>query len=106
VVIGRVDQVPNPGDFLSVDLVGEPLVMIRGRDGTLRVLSRVCRHRWMDVCKGSGNTQLFSCPYHAWTYNLDGTHRGVPGMDATPGFDKGSVALPSIHHEVWQGSCT
>ena len=103
VMIGRADQVQHPGDYMSIDVVGEPLVMLRDRDGTLRVLSRVCRHRWMEVCSGSGNTKWLTCPYHAWIYNLDGTLRGAPAMDATPGFDTREIRLPSIRHEVWQG---
>ena len=103
VLIGRADQVQNPGDYMCIDVVGEPLVMVRDRDGTLRVLSRVCRHRWMNVCSGSGNATVFECPYHAWNYNLDGTLRGAPAMDTTPGFDRRHIRLPSIRHEVWQG---
>ncbi|MGD9764464.1 MAG: aromatic ring-hydroxylating dioxygenase subunit alpha [Candidatus Binatia bacterium] len=103
VLIGRADQVSKPGDYLTADVVGEPLVMLRDRDGELRVLSRVCRHRWMEVCTGSGNAKWLTCPYHAWVYNLDGTLRGAPGMDETPGFDKADIRLASIRHEVWQG---
>jgi phenylpropionate dioxygenase-like ring-hydroxylating dioxygenase large terminal subunit len=57
----------------------------------------------MGVCSGAGNAKLFSCPYHAWTYNLDGTLRGAPAMEATPDFDKRDVRLPAFRHEVWQG---
>ncbi len=103
IMIGRLDQVPNPGDFMSVDVVGEPLVMVRDGEGRVRVLSRVCRHRWMEVCTGSGNARSLTCRYHAWNYNLDGTLRGAPAMDATPGFDKRDVRLPEIRHEAWQG---
>ncbi|MDX1431070.1 MAG: aromatic ring-hydroxylating dioxygenase subunit alpha [Gammaproteobacteria bacterium] len=101
--IGRADQVPSPGDYLCVDHVGEPLVMIRGDDGVLRVLSRVCRHRAMPVLQGAGNTAAVVCPYHAWSYHLDGRLRRAPEMHATPDFDPESCRLPEIRSEVWEG---
>ena len=68
VCIGRADEVSEPGDFVSVTLVGEPLVLTRDHEGTLHVLSRVCRHRWAEVCEGIGNASRLQCPYHHWTY--------------------------------------
>jgi phenylpropionate dioxygenase-like ring-hydroxylating dioxygenase large terminal subunit len=103
VCIGRADQIHNPGDYLSIDLLGELLVMTRANSGNLHVLSRVCRHRWMEICQGRGNSRSLVCPYHAWTYELDGRLRGAPEMSKTPGFDRQKCALPSIRHEVWQG---
>lgn len=103
VCIGRADQVRNPGDFASVDLLGELLVMTRDNTGGLHVLSRVCRHRWMEICKGRGNSRSLVCPYHAWTYELDGRLRGAPEMGKTSGFDRQKCALPAIRHEIWQG---
>ena len=101
--IGRADQVPNPGDFMALDVVGEPVVLLRDLQGDLRVLSNVCRHRWMKICAGSGNTRGLACPYHAWTYELDGKLRAAVEMSDSPGFDPRGVALPAIRHEVWQG---
>ena len=101
--IGRVDQVANPGDYMALDVVGEPVVMLRDRQGTLRVLSNVCRHRWMKICVGTGNREFLVCPYHAWTYELDGKLRGAVEMNNSPGFDPRQIALPIIRHEVWQG---
>ena len=105
ILIGRVDQAANPGDFLCVDVLGESLVMVRDQQGELRVLSRTCRHRWMDICNGavSGNCEVFVCPYHAWTYELDGRLRGATEMHRTPHFEAGEVRLAQIRHEVWQG---
>ena len=104
-LIGRVDQTAGPGDFLCIDLLGESLVMVRDQEGQLRVLSRTCRHRWMDVCGGAneGNCEVFVCPYHAWTYELDGRLRRASEMQHTPDFDPDEVRLPVIRHEVWQG---
>ena len=105
ILIGRVDQVASPGDFQCIDALGEQLVMVRDRQGMLRVLSRACRHRWMDVCNGarSGNRMRFVCPYHAWTYELDGRLSRAPEMHRTPGFVPSEVRLPQVRHEVWQG---
>lgn len=103
VLIGREENVANPGDYMSVDVLGEPLVMTRDRQGELHVLSRVCRHRWMKVCEGTGNSHTLTCPYHLWSYNLNGKLRGAPEMDKTPGFDRNNIALPHVRHEVWQG---
>ncbi len=103
ICIGRADQVTDCGDYLSIDVVGEPLVMVRDKEGVLRVFSNVCRHRWMRVCQGAGNAGSLVCPYHAWTYNLDGSLRAAPEMDQTPDFDIGTTSLPQVHHEVWEG---
>jgi len=104
-LIGRTDQVAEVGDFLCIDLLDERLMMVRARDGQLRVLSRTCRHRWMDICHSTknGNRDVFVCPYHAWTYELDGTLRHAPEMQHTPGFEPEQIRLPKIRHEIWQG---
>src|SRR5207249_281286 len=70
--VGRVDQVAKPGDYFSLDLIGEPLVVTRDDRGEIHVLSRVCRHRAMMVVEGAGNARAFECPYHGWTYSLRG----------------------------------
>ena len=101
--IGRVDQAANPGDYMALDVAGEPIVMVRDKKSELRVLSNVCRHRWMKVCDGAGNKTSFVCPYHAWTYELDGRLRGATEMADCPGFEPKNIALPRVQHEVWQG---
>jgi phenylpropionate dioxygenase-like ring-hydroxylating dioxygenase large terminal subunit len=101
--VAREDQVANPGDYLSLDLLGEPLVAVRDESGVLRVLSRVCRHRWMPVVEGCGNRRSFQCPYHLWTYALDGRLRAAPEMDRSEGFDRESVRLPELRVEIFEG---
>jgi phenylpropionate dioxygenase-like ring-hydroxylating dioxygenase large terminal subunit len=103
VCIGRADEVSEPGDFVSVTLVGEPLVLTRDSEGTLHVLSRVCRHRWAEVCEGSGNASRLQCPYHHWTYALSGELLAAPLMRDNVDFDKACSALPEVRSEVWQG---
>lgn len=102
-VVGRAEQVVRSGDYFSVDLLGEPLVVARDRQGEVRVLSRVCRHRWMSVVEGSGNRQSFQCPYHLWTYGLDGRLLGAPEMQRAEGFDKAECRLPELRCEIWEG---
>lgn len=102
-VIGSVDQVPNVGDYLCFDVLDEPVVMVRGYDREIKVLSRVCQHWWIHVCEGANNTREFVCPYHAWTYELDGRLRHAPEMGQTPGFDLAQIRLPQIKTEIWEG---
>ena len=101
--VGHVAEIPNPGDYFRFDLAGEPLVIVRGRDGVVRALSAVCRHRWMTVVEGAGNTGTFSCPYHKWTYALDGSLMAAPLMDEAADFDRKNCSLPNFGCEVWQG---
>ncbi len=75
---GRAEALPNPGDYMTMDLAGEPVIVLRDRDGQMRALSNVCRHRMSTLLEGRGNVRAIVCPYHAWTYNLDGALRGAP----------------------------
>ena len=77
--------------------------MLRDETGALRVFTRICRHRAMSIVEGAGNARRFVCPYHAWTYGLDGGLIGAPLMDKTPGFERGRCRLPSPQVEVWEG---
>jgi phenylpropionate dioxygenase-like ring-hydroxylating dioxygenase large terminal subunit len=99
----REDQVANAGDYVTIDLAGTPLVVVRGKDGELRALSASCLHRFMPVVEGQGNRTSFQCPYHLWTYALDGQLIGAPEMEQAEGFDMKSCRLPSIRVETWEG---
>ena len=101
--VGRVEQVAQAGDYFTVDLLDEPLVVVRDRNGTIRVMSRVCRHRSMPVVEGTGNRNAFQCPYHLWTYGLDGRLLGTPEMQYAEDFDKGGCRLPTLRTEIWEG---
>jgi phenylpropionate dioxygenase-like ring-hydroxylating dioxygenase large terminal subunit len=101
--LGRIDQVANPGDYYTITIADEPLIVVRGRDQEIRVLSAVCQHRGMVVAEDSGRCRQFQCPYHHWTYALDGSLVGAPAMDRAVGFNKSDVALPSLKVEVWSG---
>ena len=103
--IGHVSQIPNAGDYRAVDTVGELLVMTRDRTGEIHVMSRACTHRWMDLTggPGSGCVPSIQCPYHKWTYRLDGTLLAAPEMENTPGFERHDHGLHRYRNEIWQG---
>ena len=101
--IGRADEVEGPGDYFSVDVVGEPLLVVRDADKQVRVLSRVCRHRAMLVVEGSGHARTIVCPYHSWTYALDGRLLGAPYMERSTAFDPARCRLPAVRSEIWEG---
>ncbi|MDJ0628902.1 MAG: Rieske 2Fe-2S domain-containing protein [Rhodobacter sp.] len=100
---GRADAMPNPGDYTTLDLAGRPIVVIRGRDGRLRAMSNVCLHRMSTLLDGAGTTSRIVCPYHAWTYGLDGRLRGAPAMTRNAGFDAAGYRLPQVRCEEWLG---
>jgi phenylpropionate dioxygenase-like ring-hydroxylating dioxygenase large terminal subunit len=101
--VGRVDEIPNPGDYLTITIADEPLLVTRDRDSSIKVMSNVCRHRGMVLAEGRGNVKSFLCQYHHWVYGTDGRLLGCPDMDRAVGFDKGEIGLPSFKVEVWNG---
>jgi len=98
---GRADQVAGPGAFFTCDLGGVPVVVVRGKDGELRAFLNVCRHRGSLVCEGEGRRETLQCPYHAWTYGLDGSLRAAPRSDREPGFDKDGLGLVPVSVGAW-----
>ena len=100
--LGRVDEIPHPGDYFTTRLLDEPLLVVRGEDDQIRVLSNVCRHRGMPVAEGAGNRRKFVCPYHGWTYACDGRLAHAPRMSSQEAFDP-RCRLPRIGCEIWQG---
>jgi phenylpropionate dioxygenase-like ring-hydroxylating dioxygenase large terminal subunit len=98
---GRSDQVAEPGRFFTTDAGGVPVVVVRDRDGVLRAFLNVCRHRGSLVCEGEGRRETLQCPYHAWTYDLDGALRSAPRADREPGFDRDDLGLVQILLDGW-----
>jgi phenylpropionate dioxygenase-like ring-hydroxylating dioxygenase large terminal subunit len=101
--VGREDQVKAPGDYFTTQIVGEPIVVARARDGVVRAMSAVCQHRAMLVAEGKGNARGFVCPYHHWVYGLDGRLVNAPAMERTCDFDKSRIGLPQFKVETWLG---
>ena len=102
ICVGRRDEFTNPGDFRVVTVGRDEVIILRGRDGVLRALSNICRHRMMSLLTGAGNLKgKITCPYHAWTYNLDGQLSGALHMSET--FDVRSCRLPQFAIEEWEG---
>ena len=97
----------NPGDYVTEDFAGVPVLLARTMQGELKGFFNICRHRGTKVAKGCGNSRKgFVCPYHAWTYNLAGELVGVPHADSFPGLDKaqnGLVELPTVERDglIW-----
>lgn len=101
VCLGHAGEIPEPGDYFTTELVGEPLLVVRGDDGKVNVLSNVCRHRGNLVITGKGNKRLFVCPYHAWSYDRKGALKAAPLMETVPEFKKKGCKLPSLKTELW-----
>ncbi|MBV9965931.1 MAG: Rieske (2Fe-2S) protein, partial [Alphaproteobacteria bacterium] len=96
--VGHESQVPNPGDFFQSRMGGESVILTRDKQRQLHVFLNTCRHRGMKVCRyDEGSTPLFSCPYHNWSYALDGKLVGVPQhKDLYPDLDRAQWSLIEV----------
>jgi phenylpropionate dioxygenase-like ring-hydroxylating dioxygenase large terminal subunit len=101
--VGRAERIPEVGDWFTVTLVDEPIIVSRDKQGDVQAMSAVCQHRSMQVCEGEGNGTTFKCPYHHWNYALDGRLLGAPAMERTEAFDKADFGLPPLLVEEWLG---
>lgn len=104
VYVGRAERVPKPGSWIRVEIGGESLLVVRGKDDAIRAFYNVCRHRGSRICddeEGFARTHL-RCPYHAWGYALDGTLVTTPMIDKTE-IDRPSTSLWPVHVDVWEG---
>lgn len=102
--LGRVEQVPEVGDYFAIDALDEPYMIVRSEPDKVIVLSAVCQHRGMLVAEGSGNCgKAFQCPYHWWRYGLDGRFLGGPDLGSPKRFDRAAIRLPEIRSEIWNG---
>jgi phenylpropionate dioxygenase-like ring-hydroxylating dioxygenase large terminal subunit len=99
---GHESQAPKPGDYFLFEVAAESVIIVRGEDGVLRGFANVCRHRGSRVCsERSGNAKFLVCPYHAWTYGLDGRLQAARHMPAD--FDAASHGLKPVHLRVIEG---
>ena len=104
-VAGRLDQLQEPGAFVSCVLpAGEPVVVVRGSDRELRAFFNVCRHHAAAVVAApAGSAQVLRCPYHGWTYGLDGRLKGTPDFAGVCEFDRAQNGLVPLAVDVWEG---
>jgi phenylpropionate dioxygenase-like ring-hydroxylating dioxygenase large terminal subunit len=99
--VGHTGQVARDGSFFAATAGEIPVVVTRARDGLLRAFVNVCRHRGHVVASGAGERETLQCPYHAWTYALDGSLRAAPRSDREPGFDLEELGLKAIAVDTW-----
>jgi phenylpropionate dioxygenase-like ring-hydroxylating dioxygenase large terminal subunit len=103
IAVGRMEEIAADGDYFSINIAGEPIVVIRSGADIL-AFSAVCRHRGMLLVQGSGNcTGRFVCPYHRWTYDRRGNLVGAPDMQGVETFRKEQLSLPSLQVSTWHG---
>jgi len=102
-MVGRLDQVEKPGQFVTAAVAGEPIVVVRGSDGALRGFFNVCRHHAAAVVtEPCGQTSILHCPYHGWNYGLDGSLKGMPEFDGVRNFDRQQNGLLPVRAETWE----
>ena len=103
-IVCHASDVPKVGDWHTLDYLGESVIVVRGSDDKLRAFTNVCRHRGSRLVDGSsGCAHKLVCPYHAWTYDLDGALSGVPDSASYPGLDKARHGLAPVSLEIWRG---
>ena len=98
---GHAQELAAPGAFVATRAGRIPVVLVRGRDGELRGFVNVCRHRGTLLVEGSGRRETIQCPYHGWTYDLDGTLRAAPRSDREPGFEREGLGLLPVRVDTW-----
>ena len=100
---GHESLVRNAGDYFAVEIAGESLFCVRGRDGNLRSFYNVCQHRAHRLLQDAGRVRAVVCPYHAWSYELDGAFRSGPNVASVPGFDASAIRLTPVRTETFHG---
>src|SRR5215467_5557464 len=104
VLVGHQSQLAEPGDYFIAKVAGESLIVAKDQRLTIRAFYNVCRHRGARLCEEQhGHAAAIQCPYHAWTYALDGRLLGAPHMDETPGFNKAEYPLKPVRLGLWEG---
>jgi choline monooxygenase len=99
---GAKRTIADSETFFTVDVVGEPVVVVRDKEGTLRAFSNVCRHRAGPIAQGSGCKNVLRCGYHGWTYTLDGRLIGTPDVEGVEFFDRSTMGMFPLRLEIWE----
>ena len=102
-MVGRIEQVEKPGQFVTANIAGEPIVVVRGNDGVLRAFYNVCRHHAAAVVtEPCGQASILHCPYHGWNYGLDGSLKGMPEFDGVKDFERQQNGLVPVKADTWE----
>jgi phenylpropionate dioxygenase-like ring-hydroxylating dioxygenase large terminal subunit len=102
ICVGRLEEIPEPGDYFAITIADEPLLIVRASEDEVVAMSAVCRHRGMLVAEGKGNCgRAFICPYHHWAYDRRGKLVAATEMDDIGTFDRSEIRLPRIQCQVW-----
>src|SRR5260370_2674015 len=99
---GAKRNIADPETFFTADVEGEPIVIVRDKEGTLRSFSNVCRHRAGPIAQGSGCKNVLRCGYHGWTYTLDGRLIGTPDVEGVEFFDRSTMGMVPLRLETWE----
>jgi phenylpropionate dioxygenase-like ring-hydroxylating dioxygenase large terminal subunit len=103
ICIGHVSDIPNAGDYYTIAIGKDPLMVVRQQDGSVKVLGNVCQHRGLLLAEGRGNVRRIRCPMHSWVYDLSGALVSAPGLNDDQSFDKKEACLPVVRSEIWEG---
>ncbi len=104
ICIGRADEIAGAGEYLTYQVTGVPVLVVRQADGSIKGFVNACAHRFACLVPDKkGTTKRFTCPYHAWTYDLNGTLVRAPYMEMKEGFDRSEHRLRRLCTEVWEG---
>ena len=104
ICVGRTDEIPATGDYLTHNIASVPILIVRQASNEIAGFVNACAHRFMCLMpKAVGNVRAFTCRYHAWTYDLDGTLKRAPFMEMKEDFDMNQHRLRSLHTEIWEG---
>jgi Rieske 2Fe-2S family protein len=101
--IARGEEITNPGDYMTFRIMGEPILIVRDMEGAVHGYANLCLHRGVELAVGQGNVKAFQCPYHAWTYDLNGQLRGAPFMGESIGFEARACKLKEVKIGLWAG---
>lgn len=99
--VGHVDEFPSTGSYATRNIGPWPIVLVRGEAGSLKAFLNICRHRMHKVVEGAGTCSSMQCPYHAWTYGLDGSLKGAPRSGEDPKFDKNAFSMVPLAVDTW-----
>ena len=102
-LVGRAEEVENPGDYFTHRIADEPVVVVKEKNGNIQAFANVCRHRGVQVAWNSGNTKYFSCPYHGGVYDTSGKLVNAQYLEKTKNFKKENCSLPRLRTELWEG---